>query len=1289
MLGHPVPFVYIHALNMTQSQRLLDKRVGYLCTSMFLNDDHELLLLLLNSVRKDLDSSNILEVSAALSCMSWLLNRDTVSAILPLIIDASKSPNELVRKKAVILLLRCLQKDLASTWDEIENVLRARLCDTSPSVMGVTLHCFFYVLNLKQGDPITYSFLPTLADLVPSFVGILKQLVEKRLPSHMAYHNIHAPWIQISILRLLRYIGMSEPSSITHMAQVLKLILTTPADKMVACAIVNEAIQTICALGSAVDRTLLDLSARNITLFLGATSQDLNYLGLTLLAKLVTINPVYATEHQAHVISCLESPDDSIRRKTIELLFHMTNPRNMPVIVSKMLERLRKSATDSYLRAELVIKIATLAEKFSADNLWFVTTMNNVFLTAGDQVPTQIANKFMRYIADGSSGEDEKVDLRLHAVNSYIQLSSEPQLSDIMQMTMAWVLGEYGYLIEDPQEAMNALTDMLDRPAASRQQGSGTLRAPQFVDVTTSTTYSFLANETFASYYGSEVKQWIVSALIKLVASTGTFPDHVRDALKALTVSDNLELARRCQTMVLLVDSVRSSDSLSGTPSGAPIPSIDLLIPDSHTPSTSASKNRSRLQEIFPVNSFCEEVVPSQLLRTKLDAFVKTALEKGARPYSKPAAEKSYLQTKALKEDKALRWKAYDRPVEPSRAQMAHTMQQQSNPALAQGVFSSQAYNPLVTNVPSKGSAPGSPLATTNPGAAPRLQTTQPLSLAALGAKSGPWSSSGFAGARSPATPPPQSASPNGTFSPPHLSTMPAGSSSGPSRHDTTSPPAATTRPRPELDTYKPRLDAQQTRLANALFSGVGDAPGSGTPAILATTGPRTSSARKQAGSTPKQPSNPISPHGSVAPSAEGTAVGNLLDFPSESTPTHSHANVDLLGGSSDYTSLSPTSNPQIDLLGMEAPNIGSNSSHSSTPHMTPSGSLLEGLSIARSDSPSFHMSPSSSFSQAGDVRSQIGQASSSASPAPVLDVMSFTDPSSTGTVNGGQLQQLTADKDNWNLSNFAQSPLLSAYLESQPKPSPLSQVLCNDPFLAVSTIKAWTSKGVNVGILFGNRTSLKIDKVKTVLQITPPLRTEVQVDTTTNSNHLNDETFEFSVDHISPHAASVTVCLLHIDEKPSLNMSLFGTTSFEVHGQPKTVKFRIPVDLRDLIRPSPSLSSQSDVINDVSQFGALWTSSEVREARAKSGAVTASAFATTSELATQLSKTQNIGIIQAGKAELVAVCYLVCASSSSPRAILLHAKLDTTAKNIEWTFKSASQSLAEIAARHFSAAFP
>ena len=67
MLGHDASFGYIHAVKATVEHDLAMKRVGYLATSAFLDENHELIILLVNTVQQDLRSDNYLVVCAALT----------------------------------------------------------------------------------------------------------------------------------------------------------------------------------------------------------------------------------------------------------------------------------------------------------------------------------------------------------------------------------------------------------------------------------------------------------------------------------------------------------------------------------------------------------------------------------------------------------------------------------------------------------------------------------------------------------------------------------------------------------------------------------------------------------------------------------------------------------------------------------------------------------------------------------------------------------------------------------------------------------------------------------------------------------------------------------------------------------------------------------------------------------------------------------------------------------------------------------------------------------------------
>jgi AP-4 complex subunit epsilon-1 len=81
MFGFKSEFGYIHAINLTQNnQDLVAKRVGYLAVCTFLHPSHELLILAINSVQKDLQKDNVLEVCAALTTICKLMSLELIPA---------------------------------------------------------------------------------------------------------------------------------------------------------------------------------------------------------------------------------------------------------------------------------------------------------------------------------------------------------------------------------------------------------------------------------------------------------------------------------------------------------------------------------------------------------------------------------------------------------------------------------------------------------------------------------------------------------------------------------------------------------------------------------------------------------------------------------------------------------------------------------------------------------------------------------------------------------------------------------------------------------------------------------------------------------------------------------------------------------------------------------------------------------------------------------------------------------------------------------------------------------
>ncbi|KAF0694415.1 Aste57867_14712 [Aphanomyces stellatus] len=455
MLGHDASFGYIKAVEMTASTNLIQKRVGYLTCSLTLSPTHEFRFMIINQLQRDLQSANHLEVCSALMAVCKLVTVEMIPAVQPMIIESLRHDIELVRKKAVMALHRFHQLNPDSV-SGIGDSLRRTLCDRDPSVMGAAL-CLLH--DVAVVTPTAYK------DLVPSYVSILKQITEHRLPREFDYHRIPAPWIQIRLLKILALLGQADQATSEGMYEVLHDVMRRADTGInVGYAIIYECVRTVTTIYP--NSTLLDAAAASISRFISSDNHNLKYLGVTGLAAIVKDHPRYAAAHQMAVIDCLEDPDETLKRKTLDLLYRMTNPVNVEFIVAKLTTFLRE-ATDVFLRTELVSRITQCAERFAPSNAWYIQTMTNVFELGGELVKVEVAHNLMRLIAEGSGDDEEQdMELRRDAVDTYLELLEKPVLPDILVCTMAWVLGEYGYLSEamHVDEIAERLCELIDRP---------------------------------------------------------------------------------------------------------------------------------------------------------------------------------------------------------------------------------------------------------------------------------------------------------------------------------------------------------------------------------------------------------------------------------------------------------------------------------------------------------------------------------------------------------------------------------------------------------------------------------------------------------------------------------------------------------------------------------------------------------------------------------------------------------------------------------------------------------
>ena len=76
----------------------------------------------------------------------------------------------------------------------------------------------------------------------------------------------------------------------------------------------------------------------------------MKYVGLVTLELIAAVNAKYVVNQQLAVVDCLKSNDDSLKRKTLELLYKIANAGNVDTVVSKIVEYLQDGDPEAHVK---------------------------------------------------------------------------------------------------------------------------------------------------------------------------------------------------------------------------------------------------------------------------------------------------------------------------------------------------------------------------------------------------------------------------------------------------------------------------------------------------------------------------------------------------------------------------------------------------------------------------------------------------------------------------------------------------------------------------------------------------------------------------------------------------------------------------------------------------------------------------------------------------------------------------------------------------------------------------
>ena len=350
-----------------------------------------------------------------------------------------------------------------------------------------------------------------------TFVSIQKQLIDHHFPASYNYQRIPSPWLQMKLLNIFANLGKDCRETSDYMYEIIRETMQRAnSNSSAGHAIVYECIRTISTIYPCAP--LLEEAAQRVSFFLYSNQNNLKYLGLNGVNMLVKVNAKYGDAHQLAVIECLESSDDTIKRKTLDLLVTISSPDNVEVITTKMLMYLQLTK-DAFFQRDLVSRVVRCAEEHAPSRTWYIAKMVKLMLLGSKYIDERVVQNIMLILSEGyagGGGDEEKTrQMRLFAVHEFlnaVQYKNAKQCPLLLQLA-AWTIGEFGHL--DPemsvQEMILVVQDLLD------------------VD------------------YTMETRRWVMDALTKLNGRNGgKCPKEVVREFKKFENSKCVELQQIC-----------------------------------------------------------------------------------------------------------------------------------------------------------------------------------------------------------------------------------------------------------------------------------------------------------------------------------------------------------------------------------------------------------------------------------------------------------------------------------------------------------------------------------------------------------------------------------------------------------------------------------------------------------------------------------------------------------------------------------------------------------------------
>ncbi|XP_020407229.1 uncharacterized protein [Zea mays] len=470
MLGYPTHFAQMECLKLIAAAGFPEKRVGYLGLMLLLDERQEVLMLVTNSLKQDLNHTNQFIVGLALCALGNICSAEMARDLSPEVERLMRSREVNTKKKAALCSIRIVRKvpDLA------ENFMGLAASLLKEKHHGVLISAIQLCTELCKASKDSLEYLRK--NCIEGLARILRDVSNRSYAPEYDVSGIVDPFLHIRVLKLLRILGQGDADCSEYMNDILAQVATkTESNKNAGNAILYECVQTI--MGIEATSGLRVLAINILGRFLSNRDNNIRYVALNMLMRAITVDALAVQRHRTTILECVKDADASIRKRALELVYLLVNDTNVKPLTKELIDYL--NIADPDFIGDLTVNICSIVEKFSQEKLWYLDQMFNVLSLAGNHVKDDICHALIVVLSNTS-------ELQGYSVRSLYKALQEYGKQGSLVRVAVWCIGEYGEMLvnnvgmldgEEPikvteSDAVDAVEVALNRYSADMTTGA-------------------------------------------------------------------------------------------------------------------------------------------------------------------------------------------------------------------------------------------------------------------------------------------------------------------------------------------------------------------------------------------------------------------------------------------------------------------------------------------------------------------------------------------------------------------------------------------------------------------------------------------------------------------------------------------------------------------------------------------------------------------------------------------------------------------------------------------------